>query len=66
MIILLSDRLSVNVTEAAALLSVSRPVMYQIINREDFNADFRVGSKHLISVKGLQEWIDRQTKEKAS
>ena len=58
----LSDRLTVNVSEAAALLSVSRPVMYQIMNREDFTADFRVGSKHLISVKGLEAWIERQTK----
>lgn len=57
----LTDRLSVNVSEAAALLSVSRPVMYQILKREDFTADFKVGSKHLISVKGLQEWIEKQT-----
>lgn len=58
---LMTDRLTVNVSEAAALLSVSRPVMYQILNREDFTADFRIGSKHLISVKGLEEWIDKQT-----
>ena len=58
---LLTDRLTVNVSEAAVLLSVSRPTMYEIINREDFTADFRIGSKHLISVKGLQEWIEKQT-----
>ena len=63
---LLTDRLSVNVSEAAALLSVSRPTMYEILNREDFTADFRIGSKHLISVKGLQEWIDKQTEQAAS
>ena len=61
----LTDRLTVNVSEAAAMLSVSRPTMYEIINRDDFNADFRIGTKHLISVKGLQEWIDNQVKVSA-
>lgn len=58
---LLTDRLLVNVTEAAEIMGVSRPTMYEIINRDDFTADFRIGSKHLISVKGLQEWIEKQT-----
>lgn len=53
-------KLAVNVSEAAEMLSVSRPTMYEILNRSDFNGDFRVGTKRLISVSALQEWIDRQ------
>lgn len=56
------NRLAVNVSEAAQMLGVSRPTMYEILNREDFKGDFRVGSKRLISVQALQDWIDRQTR----
>lgn len=49
-------------TEAARLLGVSRPTLYQLLNRADFPS-FRVGARVLISVAGLQEWIDRRTKE---
>ena len=54
--------LAVGTTEAARLLGISRPTLYQLLNRADFPS-FRVGSRVLISVSGLQEWIDRQTKE---
>lgn len=53
--------LAVSAAEAARLLSVSRPTLYRYIGRDDFPS-FRVGSRVLVSVAGLQEWIDRQTK----
>lgn len=56
------EPLAVSAAEAARLLGVSRPTLYQLLNRADFPS-FRVGSRVLISVAGLQEWIDRQTKE---
>lgn len=56
------EPLAVGTTEAARLLGVSRPTLYQLLNRADFPS-FRVGSRVLISVAGLQDWIDRQTKE---
>lgn len=56
------EPLAVGTTEAARLLGISRPTLYQILNRTDFPS-FRVGSRVLISVAGLQEWIDRQAKE---
>ena len=58
------EPLAVSTTEAARLLDVSRPTLYQLLNRPDF-PPFRVGKLVLISVAGLQEWIDRQTKEDA-
>lgn len=56
------EPLAVGSTEAARLLGISRPTLYQLLNRQDFPS-FRVGNRVLISVSGLQEWIDRQTKE---
>lgn len=56
------EPLAVGSTEAARLLGISRPTLYQLLNRQDFPS-FRVGGRVLISVAGLQEWIDRQTKE---
>ena len=56
------EPLAVGATEAARLLGISRPTLYQLLNRQDFPS-FRVGGRVLISVAGLQEWIDRQTKE---
>ena len=60
----MSDNLSplaVSAAEAARLLGVARPTLYQLLNREDFPS-FRVGNRVLVSVAGLQEWIERQTK----
>ena len=56
-------KLAVNVSEAAQMISVSRPTMYEIMNRSDFHGSFRIGSKRLVSVQALQEWITNQTKE---
>ena len=56
------EPLAVSATEAARLLDVSRPTLYQLLNRPDFPS-FRVGKRVLVSVAGLQEWIDRQTTE---
>lgn len=60
----MADKLSplaVSAAEAARLLGISRPTLYQLLNREDFPS-FRVGNRVLVSVAGLQEWIERQTK----
>lgn len=58
-------KLAVNVTEAAQLISVSRPTMYEILNRADFHGSFRIGSKRLVSVDALREWVEKQTAESA-
>lgn len=55
------EPLAVGTTEAARLLGVSRPTLYQLLNRSDFPS-FRVGNRVLVSVGGLQAWIDRQTR----
>ncbi len=58
-----ADKLAYSTTEAAQALGISRPTLYQLLNRQDFPS-FRVGGRVLISVAGLQAWIDRQTAAK--
>lgn len=53
--------LAVSAAEAARLLGISRPTLYQYIGRDDFPS-FRVGNRVLVSVAGLQAWIEQQTK----
>ena len=50
---------AVSTTEAARLLGVSRPTIYTLINRSDFPA-FKVGTRTLVSVAGLERWIEAQ------
>ncbi len=60
----MADKLSplaVSAAEAARLLGVSRPTLYQYIGRDDFPS-FWVGNRVLVSVAGLQAWIEQQTK----
>lgn len=60
-----NTKLAVDISTAAKMLSVSRPTMYQILNRSDFTGSFRIGTKHLVSVAALQAWIAKQTEETA-
>ena len=53
------EPLAVGTTEAARMMGISRPTLYKLLNRADFPS-FRVGGRVLVSVSGLQAWIDRQ------
>lgn len=46
------------------MLSVSKPTMYKLANRDDFDAEFRVGGRRLLSVAKLEAWIEMQTRGK--
>ena len=54
------EPVAVSVTETARLLGVSRPVVYQLLNRSDFPA-FKLGNRTLVSVEGLREWVRHQS-----
>lgn len=56
-------KIAVSVSEAAEMLGVSRPTMYEILNRADCKADFKLGSRRLVSVSALKDWIDRQIEQ---
>lgn len=58
----MSDRLAplaVSPAECARLLGISRPKVYELIHQTGFPS-FKLGSRTLISVDGLREWISRQ------
>ena len=53
------EPLAVSAPEAARLLGVSKPTIYQYLGREDFPS-FRLGGRVLVSVEGLREWVKTQ------
>lgn len=55
-------KLTISVSEAAELLGISRPTMYQLSKREDFPS-FRAGGRILISLDGLRKWLEDQIHE---
>jgi len=54
------EKMALSISEAAKLLGVSRPTMYTLVNRTDFPS-FRVGSRRLIPVDGLRDWMAKQS-----
>ena len=58
-----SEKIALNVTEAAAALGVSRTVLYQLIHRKDFPA-FKIGSRTVIPRAALEEWANSQVANK--
>lgn len=53
------EPMAVSPAECARLLGVSRPKVYDLINRGDFPS-FKLGTRTLISVDGLRAWIAKQ------
>ena len=56
------EPLAVSAPEAARLLGVSKPTVYQLMNRADCPA-FKIGTRTLISVEGLREWTRKQVSQ---
>lgn len=54
------EPLAVSAAEAARLLGVSKPKVYDLIRSEGFPA-FKLGGRTLISVDGLRTWIKERT-----
>ncbi|OUO37876.1 hypothetical protein B5F88_12100 [Flavonifractor sp. An306] len=52
--------LAVSPAECARLLGVSRPTIYTLINQGGFPS-FKLGTRTLIPVDGLREWISSRT-----
>lgn len=53
------EPLAVSAAEAAHLLGISKPKVYDLMGREDFPS-FKLGGRTLISVEGLRRWVDTQ------
>lgn len=61
-----TEKLALDVAEAAELLGISKPTMYNICNRADFTAMFKIGTRTKISREGLVDWVRRQTGSEAA
>jgi len=55
------DKIAVSVTEAAKMLGISRTTMYNLAKQEEFPC-VMIGHRMLIPLKGLNEWIDKNSK----
>ena len=55
------EKATLKVAEAAKILDVSLPTMYDITERADFTALIRVGRKKLILKSRFYEWLEQQT-----
>ena len=51
-----AERLAINMTEAAAMIGVSVPIMREIANRKGFPA-FRAGKRWIIPVEAFKAWL---------
>ena len=56
----MSEKICFNVTEAAQSLGISRPKMYDLIHSNGFPV-FKVGTRVLIPVDRLREWVEQNT-----
>lgn len=54
------EKLAVSVREAA-LLGLSTKTVYQLTHQEGFPS-FKLGERTLVSVDGLREWVQKQSK----
>ena len=54
-----TQKLAISVAEAAELMGVSVPLVYQLVKRADFPA-FKLGTRTLINRRLLETWIDRE------
>lgn len=55
--------LTLTIKQAAELLQISPPIMYELAEQQDFPS-FRIGKKIYISRKGLDEWIESRWRNK--
>ena len=53
-------RPTMTVQEAAALIGISAPTMYELTERPDFTALIRIGRRKLVLRAKLLEWLESQ------
>lgn len=57
------EPLAVRSKEAAQMLGISRPKVYELAARNDFNGAFKFGGCTLFSVEAMREWVRCQCNE---
>lgn len=53
------NKLVYSVAELAAVLGISRPVAYELVNREDFPSIHISPKRIVVPADALQHWLDR-------
>lgn len=54
------NRITISTKEAAQMLGVSLPTMYELVHIDGFPS-IRVGKKILVSVEGLRNWVNERS-----
>ena len=54
------DKVTMTVTELAAMLGISKPKAYELAARQEFPC-IRVGRRRIIPVDAFMRWMDEQT-----
>lgn len=60
----MSQKLTLSVPEAAAVLSISTKVAYELARRADFPSFQISPNRVVVSRAGLEDWIQKQLKDK--
>lgn len=56
------EKLSYVPKEAAKILGVGNNTIYNLLKEDDFPS-FRINDKWYVSRKGLEDWVEKQTKK---
>ena len=56
------EKITLNNSEAAQVLGVSRPTVYRMVHMAGFPC-FRVGARVLIPREALKEWVEAQAQK---
>lgn len=59
------EKLTLSVSEAANLLGLCPESVYRLCKKDDFPA-FKANGRTLISVKGLENWVQEQARQGCS
>lgn len=57
----IDNRVAYSPSEAAKVLGVSKPTIYNLINSNCGFPSFKIGERRLINARALAEWVDKQT-----
>lgn len=56
------EKLTISVPEMARQLGISKPKAYQLARQDGFPA-FTVGGRILVSMEGLEKWVQAQAEK---
>lgn len=59
----MQNKLALNITETAEVLSLSRQSVYKLIQSDKTFPAFHIGKSVRISAEGLREWVRNQNGE---